>query len=227
MPFIFLFAIIFGIYLLLQNIWFWYAIGGLAILAVGFVAYAIWWSNTPQGKEEAEEAARRKMIADQRRQLPADFGDGPRLEKKKSGIAIDEQGKKVAIFDNAEWSQFEFSDILGADLEVKENDTVHTTSSRSLVGAAIGGLTFGPAGAVIGGLGGKAKSTTNTTLEDVVLKIMVRDMTKPIREVQFGVWTGITASWVTTDREVSTACEWLARIKMIVDENGRISSLAS
>lgn len=206
---------------IIGSTWFWYTLGGAAVLVVGFMVYGFWYATTPAGIQAAAEHGRQQRLKEERKRLPKDFGDGPRFEGKRAGLAVDTDGKKVGIFSGSEWLIYPFADILGGEVDVKENGVTRTTSSRSLVGAAVGGLAFGAAGAVVGGLGGKTTSITTAKRENLTLKIMVRDMNHPVRTVEFGVYSAMTATWTTGDRDLGVAHEWLTRIKLIVDENER------
>lgn len=128
----------------------------------------------------------------------------------RAGIALDEGRQKLAILSpdqgslNGEWEIFDLSDVLGGELDIDGHTVMHTSSSRSLLGATTGGLMFGAAGAVVGGLGGKTKTTSTEQTRKVSLKIYVQDMSRPIRVVDF----------LPSCRE--QAEEWMRRIQMIV-----------
>lgn len=105
------------------------------------------------------------------------------------GISVDEQKKKVAIFTNtllrigAEPIIFTYKDILSSEI-LEDGSTITETSRTSQAGGALlGGILLGPLGAVVGGLSGKAVSTSQINSIDLV--ITVNDTSNPIYTINF------------------------------------------
>jgi len=189
------------------------AAGGL------FVLLAIWGlieehkqSKTPEGQRKIKEAAekRRMMITP-----PEGFPAEPAFIGDHGRIALDPKERRLAIGNPNGWSVFDYEDVFGAELDVGEGQIIKTSSSRSLVGAVVGGAAFGAVGAIVGGTGGRTTSTTSKIVEHVVLRVQVRDMDNPVREVFFR----INKFGLNADVAQRHGREWLARIQMIVDEN--------
>jgi hypothetical protein len=96
-------------------------------------------------------------------------------------IGIDSPGRKIhlASSNEPEARAYVFADIMAAELIEDGATTIKTSSSRSIGGAIIGGALLGPAGMVVGGLGG---STTGRQLRDVRaidVVITILDMERP------------------------------------------------
>jgi hypothetical protein len=159
-------------------------------------------------QSKKDEADRKRREA----QPCEEFGAGPRYTRVMRRLAMDVDGRQLGIFQNNEWTIVRFDDILSADLEIQEDGITHTTSSRSLTGAALGGLTFGPAGAIVGGLGGKTKSHTVSRTSAARLHIQINDLVTPLRTFEFR--SGFFDNRVEPE-DVSAAREWFYRISQI------------
>ncbi len=205
----------------INSAWLWYVVGTIAFILVFSFVYLIWYSGTPEGKKQASEETDKQLRLKEQLNLPVDFKTALMFDGKMGRMALDTDSEKVAIFFEDKWKVFCYSEINDAELEVKENGVTTTSSSRSLIGSAIGGLTFGVAGAVVGGLGGKTTSSISKTIENVTLKISVTDITTPIYKVHFGRFNTFPAKWLSTFNDVELALEWLARVKLIAERNGR------
>lgn len=98
-----------------------------------------------------------------------------------SALGIDEPKRKIAIATHGEEAArvYPFADILAVEIVEDGRSVTKTSSSRSIGGAIVGGLIAGPAGLVVGGLGGR---TTGRELRDVRaidVVITVADMAHP------------------------------------------------
>lgn len=104
-----------------------------------------------------------------------------------SGIAIDEDRKKVGLITNkrneVSTRVVPYRDLLSS--EIFEDGSTITKASRSsqLGGALIGGIALGGVGAIIGGLSGKTK--TSGKINRVDLRLTVNDTENPIHDVAF------------------------------------------
>ncbi|MBP5986685.1 MAG: hypothetical protein KA538_05820 [Azonexus sp.] len=103
-------------------------------------------------------------------------------------VLIDSKSKRVCFHETsadgavAHWS-LNFTDVLGTSI-VKDEDTVHKTSSSSVIGRAIaGGVILGGIGAIIGGI--TAKSSASTSIQKLVLEIVLNCPPHPVHRVQF------------------------------------------
>lgn len=96
-------------------------------------------------------------------------------------IAIDNSDKKVLIVKNvynpSERRILSFCDIIS--VEIIENGTTMFSKSttRTIGGALVGNVLMGGAGAVVGGLSGKAKKADK--VDSISVKVLVRDVENP------------------------------------------------
>jgi hypothetical protein len=134
------------------------------------------------------------------------------------GIAIDTARQKLAILTLAGWEVFPYSSIRGAEVGVDGKTVTRTSSSRSLPGAIAGGVLFGGAGAVVGGLGGKTHSTSTEEVGQISLKLHVKDMASPVRIVHFRYYDGFAVAWSCEMTARQQAEDWFMRIQMITEE---------
>jgi hypothetical protein len=106
-----------------------------------------------------------------------------------SGIAINESRDKLCLFkidaQGIVHSQvFTPGEVVSCEI-LKEGVTVTKTSRGSQIGGALlGGVVFGPWGAVVGGLSGK-KITYDGDVMSLVLRLTVLDDRHPIRDTSF------------------------------------------
>lgn len=104
-----------------------------------------------------------------------------------SGIAYDKVQKSIALVKSSKGdivcNKYHYKDILSAEVFVDGNSITKTSRSSQLGGALLGGLTFGPIGAVIGGLSGKQK--TENTVSRVDLQVVVNDEENPRYIINF------------------------------------------
>lgn len=91
--------------------------------------------------------------------------------------------RKIVLASGNSLNQYDFASIVS--VEVVENGTSVTQTHRGsqLLGAAVGGLTFGPLGAVVGGLSGKSRSKGR--VRGISLKVVVDDQVCPVYLICF------------------------------------------
>lgn len=104
-----------------------------------------------------------------------------------TGIAIDEQRKKVCLIKhntgNIDLSIISYRDLLVSEI-FEDGIPVTKTSRVSQAGTAlVGGLLFGGAGALVGGLTGK--TTTVNKINGIDLRLTVNSTQAPIHDVNF------------------------------------------
>ena len=108
-------------------------------------------------------------------------------EYETSGIAYDKYNKAIALVkrDVGEYKgkKYDYTDILSAEVFVDGNSITKTSRSSQIGRALLGGLTFGPIGAAIGGLSGKQK--TEDTVSRVDLQVVVNDEENPRYIINF------------------------------------------
>jgi hypothetical protein len=104
-----------------------------------------------------------------------------------SFLLLDERNKKIgfAFVDSNSTEIYDYKDILASEI-VEDGETVTITSrSTSISGAIIGGAIAGETGAIIGGLSGKTRSTTETKIHKIDLKIVVNNTKLPNKIINF------------------------------------------
>ena len=90
-------------------------------------------------------------------------------------LSIDNTNNKICIANTTTTKLYDYSDLLAAEL-IKDGESI-TKSERGsqVVGAVIGGILLGGAGAVIGGLSGK--KTTTEVINSLELKLTFSNST--------------------------------------------------
>jgi len=108
-------------------------------------------------------------------------------EDAKSGFAFDEMSKKICLISkqgsSIETRIMDYRDILSVELFEDGESVTKTSRSSQLGGALLGGIVFGPLGAVVGGLSGKKISENKVKRLD--LRLAVNDTTYPVHDVNF------------------------------------------
>ena len=159
-----------------------------------------------------------------------------------SGIALNSDSTQICIFDcnvdtgDVKIRLYRAADILNAEV-VEEGytktesttravtDTKTKTSGTSMVGrAVVGGVLFGPVGAVVGGATAKkvnkgttkevTQQVTTEVVRSVVLKIIVNDTSNPLLVVQFMQYETERGSSIHTTA-LNKANHWQALLKVL------------
>lgn len=105
-----------------------------------------------------------------------------------TGIAIDEQRKKVCLIDhdllqNVISRIVDYKDLLSCELFEDGITITKTVRSSQLGGALIGGIALGGVGAIIGGLSGKTLSFDKVNRVD--LRLIINDTKNPLHDINF------------------------------------------
>ncbi len=155
------------------------------LVAIVVVALGVWGSKARKkasllavGKMETDIKGLKNFEVTQR------FFSEYKYPGEQTGIVVDENSEKICFLSSIQPCQlFNFKDVI--ESEIIEDGYSVTKSSRTSQagGAVVGGLLFGGAGAIIGGLSGSKKTTKNVTRID--LKIVVNDLSNPIYTINF------------------------------------------
>jgi hypothetical protein len=114
------------------------------------------------------------------------------------------------------WEVMPFHSLLEASLIVDDETVASTSGSRSIGGAILGGLVFGPAGAIVGGLGRKTETTSTSRINKITLRLRLSALAEPVRDIPLAAYsTGVEVDAAQSD--LKHAETWLARMKSIVD----------
>lgn len=105
-------------------------------------------------------------------------------------ILIDDQRQKVCLLNQMPDPSpriFPYQDLLGVEIVEDGLSVVATKTSRTsqLGSALVGGVLFGGAGAIVGGLSGKTVSTAHDRVNAVQLRLLVDDISHPHFVVDF------------------------------------------
>ena len=142
-----------------------------------------------------------------------------------TGIAFDEVSKRICLLENPSSSReinefkpyiFTYKDILSSEL-IQDGETVNkaTKSNLDLGGAVLGGLMFGGAGAIIGGLSGKPESRLIEKVTAVTLKVVVMDTTKPVHRIEF-LWSTEKKGSRSHKEAVESAEHWHGLLAVLI-----------
>jgi hypothetical protein len=106
---------------------------------------------------------------------------------KKTGLAIDLDRNKICLISDisaqASLKVILYKDIFACELHENGNTITETSRANQLGGALVGGILFSGAGAIIGGLSGKTKTTG--TVETIELRLIINDAEKPVHDISF------------------------------------------
>jgi hypothetical protein len=106
---------------------------------------------------------------------------------KKTGLAIDLDRNKICLISDisaqASLKVILYKDIFACELYENGNTITETSRANQLGGVLVGGILLGGAGAIIGGLSGKTKTTG--TVETVELRLIINDAEKPVHDISF------------------------------------------
>lgn len=131
-------------------------------------------------------------------------------------IGIDEPNKKLVFISSSVANQkaeiFNFADIHSCELLIDDQSVYKKSASRTVGGALIGGALFGGAGALVGGLSGNSKKSSN--IKKIELKIVVRDLSNPAHKFTF---YGSTTPAQFLDNKKEEAESWKDTISLIID----------
>lgn len=112
-------------------------------------------------------------------------------------LAVRHADERMFLFRQKTAWQWRYCDLISADIDRVQSSEAVTTGGRSIVGAAAGALVLGPAGAVIGGLGGKRKTVTATYLTGIFLKLAVA-VDRATSLIRFCVYEGPPSSMLVS-----------------------------
>lgn len=102
------------------------------------------------------------------------------------GVSFDISRKKVAfIITEENFSIKEFKDIISCEIII-DGETVNQTSRTNLLtGAALGGATFGGAGAIVGAIVGGNKTKSKVITRNVSVRFLLNDLDMPSYEIPY------------------------------------------
>lgn len=149
----------------------------IAIIIFGLmIAYALAVSSAKKAMENSLTSIEDFTSS---QQIMSNTGD--------TGIAIDEERKKVALLSNSNGESYPiiitYRDLLSSEIYVDGETVTRTARGSQIGGALIGALAFGGVGAIIGGLSGKTRSAEKVKRVD--LRITINDTKRPFHDINF------------------------------------------
>jgi hypothetical protein len=134
-------------------------------------------------------------------------------------VALDESSRKLFIVTERFGTPQIIApdDVLAAEL-VEDGVTVTSTDRGSQVlGAAVGGALFGGLGAVVGGLSASSTGTNKTQRLD--LKVVVNDISQPVRMIPFlNSAAGVEKSSPEYQEARQQAFHWHAILSLVIKQ---------
>jgi hypothetical protein len=110
-----------------------------------------------------------------------------------TGIAFDEARMTLCLLrtgtEGVTHRLIGYKDLMSAEIFQDGDSITKTVRSSQIGGAVVGGLLLGGVGVVVGGLSGKKRTTT--TINQVVLRVVVNDTSAPLHDVL--IFTGAAA----------------------------------
>lgn len=98
-------------------------------------------------------------------------------------IAIDHDGRRIAIGPLAAPIEVSWSDVASCEVERNGQSITATNRGSQVMGAAVGGLLLGPAGLLLGGLTGSKRNVQKVS--ELSLKVMIDHRAAPIHRIIF------------------------------------------
>jgi ribosomal protein L7/L12 len=112
-----------------------------------------------------------------------DWSQSCASEKGGTGIAIDNENKRVALVTSTNCRVISYRDIIEAQVFEDGASIIKSSRASQIGGAALGGLLFGGAGAVVGAL--LPSKTMRDKVESISLRIVVNDISDPVHTLEF------------------------------------------
>lgn len=131
-------------------------------------------------------------------------------------IGIDYERSKIGIISKKQKNIFDFKNIVSVEL-IEDGKTISKTNRGSqLFGAAIGAVTFGAVGGIIGGLSGASRSTNNVSKNSI--HIFTRDIDVPFVEIRVFEGVPVDKSNFTYKLYTENMMPWYGRLKAIIEQ---------
>lgn len=164
---------------------------------------------TSQKKDKIKEKLDQLSDFDASQQIVGEDGE--------SGIALDEQRKKVCLIKhnsgNIDLAVISYKDLLASEI-CEDGTSVTKTSRVSQAGSALlGGLLLGGVGAVVGGLTGK--KTTTDKIKRISLRLTVNSTQAPIHDVNFMTVEGKRGGLIYNNA-IQKASHWHGLIEVLI-----------
>lgn len=133
-----------------------------------------------------------------------------------SGIAVDENNKKIALLSlTAEPRIYSYSDLLAVELTENGQSLTKTSRTSQAANAILGGILLGGVGAIVGALTSAQK--TKTKVKSVDIELTINDTAEPVFRINFQN-VGDKAGGHINEPAMKNANEWMARFRVIMKQ---------
>lgn len=186
------------------------------------ISFAVFKNSFEEAKKNLENQAKAGLsIAKLLENLPAFTAtDSFRTDNKSAFIAVDEKRRKIAlggiepISGSISHRVIQIKEILGVEITENGKGLLSSSATKNSLGmAAVGGLLFGGAGAIVGAVSG---SNTKAKITEVSLKIAIDDIKTP--------YAGINFISETLDEQsdkhrqiLATADKWFGIVNILIE----------
>lgn len=138
-------------------------------------------------------------------------------EDAKTGFAYDENSSQICLVNKhgkaISKRVMQNRDILSVEVFEDGESVTKTARGSQLGGALLGGIVFGPLGAVVGGLSGKKK--TENKVKRLDLRLAINDTSSPIHDVCF-MDVEVKKSSVVYKNAYKNVTHWSAIIETLI-----------
>ncbi len=164
--------------------------GILFFLGILLCAYSFSVFIEKKKEKNKQQIAIENAMLENYMQQNSDFSGAQKLigSDYKTGLAVNEKDKKIFLVKKGSqgvisFRVFSYKNLLSVEIFEDGETVTSTVRSSQIGGALIGGLVLGGAGAIIGGLSGKTK--TSGEVEKIVLRLVVNHTKYPLHEIYF------------------------------------------
>ncbi|UNM95960.1 SHOCT domain-containing protein [Ignatzschineria rhizosphaerae] len=192
---------------------------GLLVLAIPAL-YALtlllkMWGETQKEIDKSKDTLILKSINNLDSFTATGYYLAPRL---KTGIAIDEDRKKICLIQSQHpfnLTMISFQDVLLVEL-IEDGVSITKTSRTSQIGGALlGSILLGGVGAVIGGLSGSKKTSTNAN--SIILRVVVNSTVNPDHIIHF-LDQEVEKNDEIYQEAISSARKWESTLNVIIHQ---------
>lgn len=191
------------------------------IFIVALISYKIIYKIIQNQKKE-EDKARIAMLKKRLHETANFTISNMLIGSNNVNLAYDETRNKICLVKKTyDFRIYDFRDILSAEIiENGETVTKTETKSKSRLGrAVVGGVLFGGAGAIVGGLTGKSESASTSTdyVTQIDLKVIVKDTQNPVHIISFLSGTTVKQSGLYKST-IEKAMKWQAIMNVLISQ---------
>lgn len=135
------------------------------------------------------------------------------------GLAIDNTNNQILLYDHPQKSVMPFNNLIATEVLEDGVSVSRTNRGSQLIGAAVGGVLLGGAGAIIGGLSGS--TTSSDRVKKVILRVVTDDIQRPnfdmvFLDVSATNKKGIEKSDPKYKEAIENAAAWHSRLTTIL-----------